>query len=684
MKVFTIQHSAFSTQHSRRWLPAAVLVAAGVAAYANGFGSGFVGLDAKESIRDNPYIRQLWPLSAAMSLALVEDTLAADAGSKGGTVVRRPILSLSFALDYQLWGLDPWGYHLGNLVIHLGAALVLFGLVRRTVAVWQAGESPSVPSGARRQPRAEVLPGGPPPHLPHSRKRSWGRKRSAVAASEGHPLGSGPHAAATPLALAVALLWLVHPLQTESVTYVVQRGEALMGLWFLLTLYCALRGATGPAPGPWYAGAIAACALGMGTKEVMAVAPLVVLLFDRTFLAGSFRAAGRARWPLYAGLALTWGILLALLLWTLDDAGKDFEGARLGPYALAQPRVLLHYLRLALWPQPLHVYVNTQVFAVRPGLTPEILGPTLALAGLAGLTLWGVARRHWLGFLGVWFFLILAPSSLVATSDLIQEHRLYLPLAAVVALAVLAGDHLLGTWLRLAPPARRAAGTAAVALVALAYTALCIDRNRDYFDEFSFVHPADRLNAQTILIHHEAAQGDLPAAVAIFDSALGRLPTPADQAKAAYALANVFAMHGQLERAGEYYNRAIETHPALELAHNNLGALFVLHGRWDDAQRALAEAVRHRPGFVQAHHNLGLVYARRGDLLHAEEHLERAVQLVPAFEEARKNLHFVRTQRENDGMPAFDLVLSIPSDYGDGVIRLHRAAPGSAGATVQD
>src|SRR5208337_2368430 len=103
--------------------------------------------------------------------------------------------NLSLALNYAVSGFDVRGYHVTNLAIHLAAALLLFGIVRRTATTFQ---------GSRPEPTT-------PP-------------------------------AATPIALAVALLWAVHPLQTESVTYVVQRAESLMGLFYLLTLYCFLRG----------------------------------------------------------------------------------------------------------------------------------------------------------------------------------------------------------------------------------------------------------------------------------------------------------------------------------------------------------------------------------------------------------------------------------------------------------
>ena len=119
----------------------------------------------------------------------------------------------------------------------------------------------------------------------------------------------------------VAIAWTVHPLQTGSVTYIVQRVESLMGMFMLLTLYCAIRSAEAFRVAPthvrpivlWNAAAQIACLLGMGSKEVMVGAPLIVLLWDWTFLTGTMREIFARRWPLYLGLAATW-IMLALLV----------------------------------------------------------------------------------------------------------------------------------------------------------------------------------------------------------------------------------------------------------------------------------------------------------------------------------------------------------------------------------
>ena len=132
-------------------------------------------------------------------------------------ITRRPVVNLTLAVNYAIGGLDVRGFHVGNLLIHLLAALTLYGIVRRTLL------SPLL-------------------------KERFGHAASA-------------------LALAAALIWSVHPLQTEAVTYLTQRTESLMGLFFLLTLYGAIRAASSPHPWKWYAATVAACALGMGCQR---------------------------------------------------------------------------------------------------------------------------------------------------------------------------------------------------------------------------------------------------------------------------------------------------------------------------------------------------------------------------------------------------------------------------------
>ena len=133
----------------------------------------------------------------------------------------RPLLELSLALNYAYGELEPAGYHAFNILIHILVALTLYGLVRRTLL------------------------------LPRLRER----------------FGTSSHW----LALAIGLLWTVHPLTTQAVTYVIQRGESMASLFYLVTLYCVVRGSLAKRArrGHWYATAVVSAGVGVACKAIV-------------------------------------------------------------------------------------------------------------------------------------------------------------------------------------------------------------------------------------------------------------------------------------------------------------------------------------------------------------------------------------------------------------------------------
>ncbi|MET0556635.1 MAG: glycosyltransferase family 39 protein, partial [Vicinamibacteria bacterium] len=364
--------------------------------------------DDTGDIVDNPEIRQLWP------------PLWLTAGPpESNALAGRPVSALSFALVYAVAGESAVAQHAVNLLLHAAAALVLFGLVRRTLLLPRAG-----------------------PFDPE------------VAAA---------------LAAVSALVWAVHPLNTEPVAYAIQRTEQLWSFCYLLTLYAALRSTEDRR---WTAVAIAACAVGMGCKEIMVSAPLAVLAYDRVIRE---KGALRQRRPLYLGLAAGWLVLGALLITGKQGAVALHSDDPLTPwqYLFTQGRVIARYLRLVLWPHPLAiVYDWEQVTPLAAGLAPFLLVAALFLT-----TAWALWRRHPLGFVGACVFLALAPSSSVLPlpTEIAAERRMYLPSAALVTALVVAAWRGLS---RLSRP--RAVGFAAAAIVAVSLAAGARARLHDY------------------------------------------------------------------------------------------------------------------------------------------------------------------------------------------------------------
>ena len=554
------------------WLSAALIVLGGCAAYANSFGGVFV-FDDEPAIAQNPSLRSLWPLTSTVS------------APKDTTLAGRPVASLTFALDYALSDGSPRGLHATNLIIHLLAGLLVFGITRRTLL-------------------APVL-----------------RDRFGVAAPG--------------LAGIVALLFIVHPLQTGSVTYIVQRVESLMGLFYLATLYCSIRAL--PASRfrtLWMTAAILACGLGMGTKEVMVTAPLMVMLWDRQFAPD--RATSRK--PLYAALSATWVILAALVAGgpRASSAGFTFEGWPWWRYLMTQAGVVAHYLRLALFPTPLVLdYEWPPATSIAQVFWPAVLVVTLLIA-----TALGFMRRSPAAFAGVWFFVILAPTSSVLpiVTEVAAEHRMYLPVAGIIALVVL-GLFATGQWIEAGPlkgrHALRFSGLIAAAAAVMLFVRMTRERNLDYQDY-------DRIWSDTIAKrpHNARARNNYATSLLAkgrFGDAEPHLRTAVEQrpsyAEAQANLGVALSAQGRLEEGATHLERAIALRPDYAAAHRNLGETYALQRRFADAAAEYMKALEYLPDDVNLLNRAAWILATTGDPrardgVRARGFAERAVALT--------------------------------------------------------
>ena len=613
--------SVFVRSGPLRFWPAALLVLAGLLAYANSLSAPFI-FDDIDAIRENPTIRTL---QGALSPP-----------HDGAGVDSRPVVNLSFAINYAFGGLNVAGYHATNLAIHLLAGLALFGIVRRTLL----GSNP-VGRGLRCPPDTLGLPGG-------------GRSRRPTDRA----------ADATPLALVAALLWTLHPLQTESVTVVTQRTESLMGLFYLLTLYAFIRATENPGQSRWLVFSVAACLLGMGTKEVMVTAPLLVLLYDRTFIAGGFRAAWQQRRGYHAALGSTW-LLLGWLVVSSGGARGGAAGAASGitpwTYALTQCEAITHYLKLALWPAPLVLDYGTRVVTDPLQVLPQAL---LVLA-LVGGTLVALIRRPVWGFFGAWFLAILAPSSSVLplVTQTIAEHRMYLSLAAVVVGVVLVAFRWLGRGALMAGLLFAALGGAMTVMRNLDYrsalaiwadTAAKVPGNARAHSNLGLALGAEGRADESMAEWREAIrlQATIPFAHYNLGLALSRLNRDAEamtqfeeelRLQPEYAPAwceRGLALYqlGRREEAVAAYERALRFKPEYPDALERMGIALASLRRVPEAITRYQQALQLRPDSPGTHQNLGIAFALSGQLAKAIEQFEQAVALDPDFAEAHRAL----------------------------------------------
>lgn len=556
----------------RGWVAPLLLAVLAFVAYANSFRGPFV-FDDVGSIPENASLRH-W------------DTVLSPP-AHGETVTGRPVLNATFALNYALGGEKVWGYHLVNLLIHLSAGLLLFGVVRRTLR------------RVRGKGRSERMP--------------------------------------DLVAFAVAALWLAHPLQTEAVTYIVQRAESLMALIYLATLYTFVRATDGEggqdraaaASGTWLGLSVGACALGMGAKEVMVSAPVIVWLYDRTFVAGTFLGAWRRRGWYYGGLAATWIILALEVLSAGGDRGGSTGGFHLREawlaHAVTQFHSVVTYVRLTAWPFP-------QAFdyqPIWPASALDVLPFALIVLALAGLIAIALRRNAPAGFAGIWFGAILAPTSLVpAPTQLVAEHRMYLALAPVLALAGAAMWRLAG---RRSVPALLA--------VAAVFAVLSLSRNRVYrsgvalWRDTVFRQPSHGM-AHLFLGNVLRAQDRLAEAMAEYELAVELAPS----AIAFNACGSLLTYMGRAPEAVPMLDAAVTDHPKEPEYHYNFGLALAATGRMEDAVRQFEAAVKLKPDYDIAENNLGNALVQLHRPTEAARHFIAATRINPLNADAHYNL----------------------------------------------
>lgn len=519
-------------------------------------------------------------------------------------ISRRAFVELSWNINHALFGNSIAAYHAVNIAIHSGAALALFFLARLLLQ--------------SRQLAAEI--------------RNY----------------------ATQLAFFIALIWCVHPLNTQAVTYITQRYESLAGLMILLTLLFASKAASvhdanehGTRQAwPWFAAAIFVGILAVFSKEIAASVGLLALLADRTFIAGTFGRALRKRWWFYLAL------LLLPALYSCTDSGvvkqlfseagdfasnAGFKSTNFTPiqYLFVQGGVILHYLRLSIWPHPLCF----DYFDWLPAKSLLSDAPYAAIVGLLALaTLWALWKRPAIGFLGAVFFIILAPSSsIIPIRDVAVEYRMYLSLIAVIALLVVPG------WLMLVrrtrgPDSKRGAaviGIAFATLVTLVFGALTIARNNDYSDALELLgkaaelrpgNPRNYRNMAAVLVTRTERPHYREEALACYARATELVP---DDIEGHIYYARIATDLGQLQTALDRYTFALTRKPGDAVLLWRRGGLHLQMGNAAAAETDLQQSIQANPKIAEAHKLLAvthLVAQRRSDAI-AE--YRKAIELEP-------------------------------------------------------
>lgn len=481
----------------------------------------------------------------------------------------RPVAMLTFALNFLHAGLDAGWYHAVNLAIHLTNAVLLYAIVA-------------------------LLAGAPgsPPRL---------TERAAL------------------FAFTVALIWAVHPVNTQAVTYIVQRMASLAATFYLSGLLLFTLWRSGRLSTAWVApGFAAAFVLGFATKANVVTLPLAVLLLDIAFYGGVRRVHGYVLGAALAGTAVVALLYAGPQLAFLTEAPprRDFSGLE---RLLTQGRVIWHYISLLLWPDAARLQLDYD-FTVSRGLfvPPMTFVAWTTIATLTVVAMAGLRRAAWPAFGWLFFLLALSVESSVVLLELVFEHRVYLPSTMLIAglVAPLFALNCSATTLR--------SGTIATMAVAGLLAWQTMVRNQEWQDTGSFWAGELERGASPYraglnggLAH--LREGKPVEALALFRriESSGVADTPLRRGKVAQLIGEAHFRSGDFGPALTAFRRAIEDRPTWVRTAYFIGMSFAQLGEFDKAEPMLDQMRAERPDSVFTASLAAELHAQRGDTVGA-------------------------------------------------------------------
>ena len=492
-----------------------------------------------------------------------------------------PVQIISYMFDYMIWGMRPAGFIFTNILIHIANGLLFYYLLTRL---------------------------------------SWQRLTACAA----------------------ALIFLIHPVQVESVVWISQRKNVLSLLFFLLSFlwYISYRDESGKRRGLWYVSSLIAFILALLAKSVSIILPLVFAAYD--FCMAPQRDRKNLKNPLIDKIPFI-AVACVFVLLTIYSQSKTMGGGRTS-YLSRTPfdtlftmlPVFIQYLKLVFWPANLSaVYAP----AIKTGIDIEVALAALLLSLIMALGIFLYHHRRDLLFWLVLFFICLLPvSQIVPIVTLMNDRYLYFPMlgaaAFIVSIAFLAinkapKDNLL---------VKAAVGMTFLLLLGhdLMVTHERIpawkDENALWEDAVRKVpdSPKARFSYAHILEH----QGKLDEAEKQYEIGLSLSPEPFER----YSLARLHEKNGRPDKAREEYQRFLSQSPAFLDARNSLALIYFNEGKLDQAIEQYKIALRYDPAWARGYNNLAVIYSRSGNKDEAIKNIQKAVSLNPGNAEFHYNL----------------------------------------------
>jgi tetratricopeptide (TPR) repeat protein len=581
--------------------------------YANTIGSPFI-FDSRNNIESNPHIR----ISKITLKELTEAAFKSPAR-------QRPLSNISFALNYYLHGYNVVGFHVVNILIHISTGFLLYFFVKSTF------RTPALRSRYDNY--------------------RW-------------------------IAFFTAAVWMVHPLQTQSVSYIVQRMNSLSAMFYMLSILCYARfRLSGQHRNKWwlFSGCILAGVLALASKQIAATLPFFIIAYEWYFFQNLALKWLKNHLPLLIGCLLLVAVMVLALLGgnPLDGILQGYKGRdfTLTQRLLTEPRVVIFYISQLLWPRPSRLNLDHD-FALSNSLIDPLttIFSIFFIAALIGLAVVKARKQPLLSFCILWFFGNLVIESSFAALEIIFEHRVYLPSMTFSLIIVL----LVYRWVK--PTWLQAVLLCAMVMLGAVWT---YQRNEVYSDRITFWQDCVNKSPRKARPYNNlgvalADKGYHEAALKAYHKALEIDPHYEDP------IANIglsLAEQGKMEESISQFLKALEINPKDSKTLNNLGASLIVVGRDTEAIQRLSEALTLDPYYAQAHNNLGVALQRQGRVDEAIDHFSTAVQLDPGYLQAYNSLGIALANqgRYKEAIKQFSAALKINPEYKSARLNLEKS-----------
>ena len=539
-----------------------------------------------------------------------------------GRPKNRLVPNISFAVNFYMGHYHVFGYHLTNIMIHLASGLVLFFLVRLTLARF------------------------------------------------GPPAGTNPWATPGTIAFFAALIWLVQPVNTQAVTYLVQRMTSLMVFFYILSLFlyawARSRWQDNGRLTPTALASLVGCGLAglfaVLSKENAGMLPIMILVYEWFFFQ-ELRINLSKRQILWAiGITAVF-IAISLLYLGADPLERILKAYTRREFTLSERvmtewRVVIYYITLFFYPHPARLILDHDYpLSIAPTHPATTLVCLAALIALAGLTIYMARRHQVIAFCLLWFLANLVIESSVVGIEIIYEHRTYLPFMFLIAGGVyLALYH--GRWQKFT--------IAGLCIIALIFSVWAYQRNTIWQSRVDFWADNAKKAPNDFRPHHDLGAafydaGQMNPAIGQYRKALALKPGHTDTLN---NLGNAFKRKGQINKATAYYNRAIKTNPRHTKARINLAGALIEQGRYKTALAHLNQVLSRGPN-AEAHVNAGAALAHMNRLDDAIKHFKKALALHPDIAETHNNLGVLLIQKGDfeAAKNHFKAALRLRADY---------------------